>query len=89
EVGSGRIFSPALGLELRVEGNQLRLYDPSTGQRLLTPDEENDERKRAEARAEQAAARAEQEAARAEQEAARARRLEAEVERLRRRLDDR
>jgi len=35
--------SKILGLELRVEKGQLRLYDPKTGERLRTPEEAEDE----------------------------------------------
>ena len=62
--------SPALGLELRLEAAGLRFYDPQTGERLLTPDEQ------AEAREAEAAARRAAEAAR-EQEAAARRAAEA------------
>jgi Uma2 family endonuclease len=58
----GALLSGELGLRLVLEQGLLQLYDPRTGERLLTPDE----------RAEIAADRAEAEAARAESEAARA-----------------
>jgi Uma2 family endonuclease len=37
--GQGRLTSQALGLELRVEDGRLRLVNPATGERLLTPAE--------------------------------------------------
>lgn len=43
------ITSETLGLDLRVEANRLRLYDPRTHQRLLTPDEADAARETAEA----------------------------------------
>jgi Uma2 family endonuclease len=65
----GGLTSQALGLELRVEDGRLRLINPATGERLLTPAEA------------QAARRAEAAAHRAEAAARRA--AEAELERLR------
>jgi Uma2 family endonuclease len=65
----GALLSQVLGLELRLEDDHLRLVDPATGERLLTPAEAQEAR-----RAEAAARRAAEE---------RAARLEAEVERLR------
>jgi len=38
-VGSGTFTSQALGLELRLEEGRLRLVNPATGERLLTPAE--------------------------------------------------
>jgi len=43
------LYSEALALELKVEKNQLRLYDPKTGERLLTPAEAEAARREAEA----------------------------------------
>jgi Putative restriction endonuclease len=37
--GEGRLTSQALGLELRLEEGRLRLVNPTTGERLLTPAE--------------------------------------------------
>jgi Uma2 family endonuclease len=37
--GEGKVTSQALGLELRVEEGRLRLVNPTTGERLLTPAE--------------------------------------------------
>jgi Uma2 family endonuclease len=44
-----RLDSAILGLELRVEDNLLRLYDPKTGEKLLTPLEAQEARRQAEA----------------------------------------
>jgi len=38
--GSVSLFSQALGLELRLTAGELRFYDPQTGQKLLSPEEE-------------------------------------------------
>ncbi|HJT77947.1 MAG TPA: Uma2 family endonuclease, partial [Gemmataceae bacterium] len=38
----GRLPSKVLGLHLERDGRQLRLYDPTTGRRLLTPAEEHE-----------------------------------------------
>ncbi|HMB08627.1 MAG TPA: Uma2 family endonuclease [Isosphaeraceae bacterium] len=79
----GRLPSALLGLHLERDGLELRLYDPSTGHRLLKPRERMIE---AEAAAE--AARREAEAEAAEQLAEeRAQLVEAENERLRREMD--
>jgi Uma2 family endonuclease len=69
----GRLPSQVLGLHLERDDWQLRLYDPKTGQWLLTPAEEHEARVRAE-KAAQSASEARQ-------------RAEVEVERLRRELD--
>lgn len=63
------MVSQVLGLQLRVEGNFLRLVDPRTGEPLLTPLEAQEARRQAERRA-------------AEEAEAR-RRAEEELERLR------
>ncbi len=47
------LYSEVLGLELRVEQGQLRLYDPKTGERLRTPEETEAELRAAEAKAAQ------------------------------------
>lgn len=44
-----QLSSQVLGLELRVEGEFLRLYDPKTGEKLLTPLEAQAARRQAEA----------------------------------------
>jgi Uma2 family endonuclease len=80
--GGGELASQELGLELRVEGGRLRLVNPATGARLLTPAEAQ-----AAWRAEAAARQAETAALQAETAARRA--AEAEVERLRAELERR
>ena len=54
--GEEPLVSRVLGLELRVEGDFLRLVDPATGEKLLTPLEAQEARRRAEIRAQQAEA---------------------------------
>ena len=54
--GEGRLTSQALGMELRVEEGRLRLVNPATGERLLTPSEALMARRVADARASQAEA---------------------------------
>lgn len=51
--GEGRLTIQALGLELRVEEGSLRLVNPATGERLLTPSEALMARRVADARASQ------------------------------------
>jgi Uma2 family endonuclease len=65
---AGRLPSEVLGLHLERDGTELRLYDPATGQRLLTPQEHADEaeRRAEEADRQLAAARAENERLRRE-----------------------
>ncbi len=77
------LMSRVLGLELRVEGEMLRLVEPATGEKLLTPLEAQEARRQAEmlAVAEAEARRQAEMLAVAEAEARR--RAEAEVERLR------
>lgn len=41
-MAAGRLVSEVLGLHFEQDGEQLRLYDPSTGRRLRTPPEERD-----------------------------------------------
>jgi Uma2 family endonuclease len=53
EISDGRVRSENLGLELVDTGETLRLFDPQTNQFLLTPMEEADARRRAEAEAAQ------------------------------------
>ena len=69
----GGLASQVLGLELRVEEKQLRLWDPRTGAYLLTPAEEAAGREQAESRASAEAAAREQAEARASQAESRAR----------------
>jgi Uma2 family endonuclease len=45
------LSSAVLGLELRAEKGQLRLYDPKTGERLRTPEEAEADRRAAEKKA--------------------------------------
>jgi len=52
--GEGELVSQVLGVELRVEAGRLRVIDPATGERLLTPAEAQAAR-RAEAAARRAA----------------------------------
>lgn len=58
--GEGELPSQVLGLELRLEGGRLRVVNPVTGERLLTPAEAQAARRAAEARASQAEAELEQ-----------------------------
>jgi len=85
---NGRLPSQVLGLHLERDGNQLRLYDPSTQQRLPTPQEAQQRDKQARQQAEQArqqAEQAQQQAEQAQRQAEQAQqRAEAETERLRR-----
>ncbi|MCX7701476.1 MAG: Uma2 family endonuclease [Gemmataceae bacterium] len=94
----GRFPSRVTGLHLVEQGQQLRLYDPQTGEILPTPAEraarEEERARQAAELARQEAERARQEAERARQEAAaralaeeRARLAEAELERLRLELE--
>lgn len=54
--GEGRLVSQALGLELRLEDGRLRVFNPTTGERLLTPAEALVARRVADARASRAEA---------------------------------
>jgi Uma2 family endonuclease len=94
----GRLPSQVLGLHLERDGQQLRLYDPATGTRLLTRLERQqaadhraeEERRRAEEerhRAEEERRRAEEASCRAEAAEADQRRLAEENERLRREIE--
>lgn len=79
--GTLRWRSKVLGLELHARGEQLRLWNPRTGEYLPTPEEEVERRRRAEQRVEEELRRrlaAEQRAAALEQELAK---LRAELER--------
>lgn len=104
EITNGtQLYSEVLGLELRVEGDTLRLFDPARGAYLLTPPElaeqveELDERveelggRLAQAISARQAAEAETAQAISARQAAEAEnaRLRAEVERLRRERNDR
>jgi Uma2 family endonuclease len=79
----GSLQSDALGLRLSIEKGRLRLLDPSTGARLMRPDEARQAGRQAEARARQEARRARQEARRAQEAEARATAAEAELVKLR------
>jgi Uma2 family endonuclease len=74
----GRLPSKVLRLHLERDGEDLRLYNPKTKQRLLTRKE----------RAQQEALARQQAEARAQQEATARQQAEAEIERLRRELDE-
>lgn len=96
EVVDGRLHSEVLGLDLVTEGWRLRLYDPATGETLLTPQEmhaaRDAERRRAEGerrRAEDERRRAEEARQRADTESAARAAAEAEVARLRAELERR
>jgi ABC-type multidrug transport system ATPase subunit len=77
ELVDGRLHSEVLGLDLVMEGERLRLYDPARGVFLLDPLEQT-------RRANAEAARAEAEARRAEAAEAESARLRAALEALRR-----
>ena len=47
--GEGELVSQVLGVELWVEAGRLRVIDPATGERLLTPAEAQAARRAAEA----------------------------------------
>ena len=85
-----QLVSQVLGLEIRLEAGDLRLYNATTGERLLTHEEIHEAHQSAQARAMQAAARAieaetraTEAEARAMQEAAARQAAEAELQRLR------
>ncbi len=84
--GTMRLSSELLGLELRVEQGQLRLYDPKTGERLRTPEEAEAERRMGKASRLAAEEKAEQAEAKAAQELAARQSAEAELARLRQEL---
>ncbi|MEK7727165.1 MAG: Uma2 family endonuclease [candidate division KSB1 bacterium] len=88
-----RLHSEVLGLDLVIERNLLRLYDPQTGERLRIHQEAEADRRKAETKAYQAEARAAQEyetrrvaEERVTYEAEARRVVEAENERLRQEL---
>ena len=92
----GHLVSQVLSLELHLEDRHLRLYTITTGERLLTHEEAQDERQSAQAQVAQAEARAveaEERAAQAEeraaQEAVARQTAEAELQRLRAVLEGR
>ena len=80
----GSIHSSVLSLDFRMQGPEIRIFDPVANEWVQTAAEQAEARAEKEtARAEQEAIRAEQEATRAEQEATRAETAEAEVAQLR------
>jgi Uma2 family endonuclease len=84
EPAAGRLPSLVLGLHLERDGEELRLFDPATGVRLMTRSERTE---LAEQRAEQERRRAEQERQRAEAAEATRRQSAEENERLRQELE--
>ena len=82
-VQDGTLYSEHLGLQMRREGIFLRLFDPMTGEKVLSYEEMLMKVDEAERRAEEESLRAEGEARRAEGEARRAVAAEAENLRLR------
>ena len=81
--GTLALRSRALGLELRIEGDELRFFDPATGEYVLTLTESNEERQRAEAERDGAQARLAREAAARRAAEARVAELEALLSRRR------
>jgi Uma2 family endonuclease len=67
KLSAGRLPSKVLNLHLEADGGELRLYDPTTGQWLPTPDETRQQSQQALLRAEQVRLQAEQERNQAEQ----------------------
>ncbi len=91
--GTLALRSRVLGLELRIEGDELRFFDPATGEYVLTLTESNEERQRAEQERQRAEAERDSAQARLAREAAARRAAEARVAELeallsRRREDD-
>jgi Uma2 family endonuclease len=95
----GRLPSRVLGLHLERDGHDLRLWNPTTGQRLLTADEARQQADEARQRAEAARQQADearrqadevrqQAEAEARREAAARQQAETEVERLRRQIEE-
>src|SRR5262249_18590438 len=82
-VSAGHLVSQVLGLEMRLEEGCLRLFNPATGERLLTYEEAEEALQRAQERATQAEERATQAEERATREAAARQEAEAELHRLR------
>ena len=86
----GRMPSEVLGLHLERDGHELRLFDPKTGRRLLTPEEEvamQSQRADEEAeRADEERQRADEERQRADEERQRALAAEAKIQQLERML---
>ena len=76
------LTSETLGLELRVQGGEMRFRDPATGRMLLSHGEADAARRKEAAARRDAESRAEATAARAEWEAAARRAAEARVAEL-------
>ena len=87
ELNGDRMTSEQLGLELVIEGETLRFYDPASGEFLPTYEQAETQRLAQERRAEAADRRAEAADRHAAEEARRAEAAEAELERLRKELD--
>jgi Uma2 family endonuclease len=83
----GRLPSKVLGLHLERDGEELRLYDPKTKRWLLTPPEEREAGRRAEAERKRAEAERKRAEAERRREAKAREQAEAEVDRLRRELE--
>jgi len=83
ESGAWRLLSRRLGLELRAEGDWLRLYDPAQDEPLLSPLEAQERMRQEAERRRQAEHLARQEIERRRQAEARVAELEAELTRLR------
>ena len=83
ELREGRMFSEQLGLELVIEGENLRFYDPANGEWLRTYEQAETQRLAQEQRAQAEAQRAEAADQRAETAEAELARLRAEIEALR------
>jgi Uma2 family endonuclease len=81
--GDRGLISQVLGVDVRVEQGRLRVVDPATGDRLMTPAEAQEARRVAETRAVQEAAVRQEAEARAAQAEAELERLRAELARLR------
>ena len=73
------LTSEVLGLELRAKGEEMRFHDPSTGETLLSHDEEHTARRAAEVRADTAEVRADTAEARADAAEARIAELESRL----------
>jgi hypothetical protein len=80
------LISQVLGVDVRVEQGRLRVVNPTTGDRLMTPAEAQEARRVAETRAAQEAAVRQEAEARAAQAEAELERLRAELVRLRKEI---
>jgi len=88
-VEPGRFWSEELGVELRLEGKRIRVYDPVAGRGMLRREELAKAQRAAQERAAEAQERAAEAERRAAQEAEARRQLEAELERLKAELERR